>query len=1073
MNTNKIESFATFIDNIDSTNTTIDNQIVDNATKVRALLKDLIEAIRSIDISSIDLKSSLKNSSSKESYDRLRRFQKAVERSLNIELDNYVEGQDVPKDVLDYSKTDPKLLDDIMYNFTVLKDSIGKEVKKISEEKSYDDKYNKIYGLALEYIKSTNSALDSCTDKIVEIEDIIVRKHKNLKDSYEKVYNGEDITVHKGEAPQYAYRVSLGKTSKISVPEIESFKTATIDIANLYQDRSYEKIKDDSFVKIEDILKLTPKTKTVNIVGGAIERARVNEVNNRLIDMSQKIEKLNIELHSLKKVLDEYNFMRRSKNMFLIYCFTIYMKVEKRITSEMIMYRYINKGILQFYSSIIKNILLRIKNGTENRYKKIIKYLNEYHYFTLETLNSFLDFVLKNLHTTDVVDIFNCKGDVKYMFMLLNEFKDILESYNEFAQKRVTVYARINDWNKGFTRPDKVFLSKDDDDTVLVADQEKCKTTEEKSKIETVFTEVYDTEKFVNNEVISKYMSLETQIAKGKGVMMMTYGYSGVGKTATLFGNENMQGVLQSTLSNIRDMKSLSIRVYEIYGRGTEYSFYWKGTDLDHKLIHHTLGLSELTLQTIGETEIKDHKAIMNYIKENRYETYDTRTAEEFLKRFSDFVKQLDSKRKESGRITRTPNNPESSRSVIVYDMFVEIEKDNSSKKVPFVIIDLPGREEILETYVDTYTKRYFVQDTFRNDIELLKMFLSSVSLNPLGLAVMCSGDIYEFANSLSREDRRSLFGSKMYEEAFITREGKKYTEGGERYLYEETVRLVQEKGVWRVQRLGDIMDFTDFNKSYKFNLMGQTGNSLRDVGAYVQLKNNQTENRYLQSMCSLFVLRRLILNKRLDLLIQLNKKLIDRYVNDKLRDFKDRITDKRDFAIAQMIDQTKDYKTVKNENPDIFRSYDIDEQIDIDALVDYNYIDTPFEGVYINENINGLVKYLSSLVNDNTSNIIEKQSDELDFTKQKRLIADRIKKDTDNSTLSELYDELKKDYSSGKLYRYENPFMEDILKHYKEHNVSEYKVFYLFSNNSLEFKCKHQIELLKKTESFIRALKN
>ena len=47
------------------------------------------------------------------------------------------------------------------------------------------------------------------------------------------------------------------------------------------------------------------------------------------------------------------------------------------------------------------------------------------------------------------------------------------------------------------------------------------------------FTEVFDTVNFPENEDISKYMTLETQLSKKKSVCLLTYGYSGTGKTYT------------------------------------------------------------------------------------------------------------------------------------------------------------------------------------------------------------------------------------------------------------------------------------------------------------------------------------------------------------------------------------------------------------------------------------------------------------------------------------------------------------------------------------------------------------
>ena len=56
--------------------------------------------------------------------------------------------------------------------------------------------------------------------------------------------------------------------------------------------------------------------------------------------------------------------------------------------------------------------------------------------------------------------------------------------------------------------------------------------------------------------------------------------------------------------------------------------------------------------------------------------------------------------RKKEKRIVATKNNPASSRSIIVYEFFNVINEDTI---VPFILIDLPGREEIKQTYFDEF----------------------------------------------------------------------------------------------------------------------------------------------------------------------------------------------------------------------------------------------------------------------------------------------------------------------------------------------------------------------------------
>src|SRR5205085_3140631 len=112
-----------------------------------------------------------------------------------------------------------------------------------------------------------------------------------------------------------------------------------------------------------------------------------------------------------------------------------------------------------------------------------------------------------------------------------------------------------------------------------------------------IFTEVFDSINFPENGDISKYMTLETQLAKQKGICILTYGYSGTGKTYTLFGNGIKDGMLQSTLINISNLNKVEFRVFEIYGLGMAYDYYWndkankqsKINDIYHLIDHYEL----------------------------------------------------------------------------------------------------------------------------------------------------------------------------------------------------------------------------------------------------------------------------------------------------------------------------------------------------------------------------------------------------------------------------------------------------------------------------------------------------
>jgi protein tyrosine/serine phosphatase len=166
-----------------------------------------------------------------------------------------------------------------------------------------------------------------------------------------------------------------------------------------------------------------------------------------------------------------------------------------------------------------------------------------------------------------------------------------------------------------------------------------------------------------------------------------------------------------------------------------------------------------------------------------------------------------------------------------------------------------------------------------------------------------------------------------------------------------------------------------------------------------------------------------------------------------------------------------------------------------------------PFEGIYINESIVGLIKVLSKNILQKDDHFIldklmKEQEQFLNFKTQKTNIRNINKKlytDTytshtqtqyenifrDNDQLKELSKINKETYSSQKIFNYEHPTIESIINIYVNPRilelsdgtsiniepVSDFKMFYLFSNNAMEKKCPHQLKLLQNTISFIEAI--
>jgi hypothetical protein len=97
------------------------------------------------------------------------------------------------------------------------------------------------------------------------------------------------------------------------------------------------------------------------------------------------------------------------------------------------------------------------------------------------------------------------------------------------------------------------------------------------------FTEVFDTQNFQFNSDMAAYMCLNTRLTSGNGVCLITYGYSGTGKSYTLFGMPGLDGLLQGTLNKLDGLDKIYFRLFEIYGKGLPYTDYWVETDENGK----------------------------------------------------------------------------------------------------------------------------------------------------------------------------------------------------------------------------------------------------------------------------------------------------------------------------------------------------------------------------------------------------------------------------------------------------------------------------------------------------------
>jgi hypothetical protein len=210
-------------------------------------------------------------------------------------------------------------------------------------------------------------------------------------------------------------------------------------------------------------------------------------------------------------------------------------------------------------------------------------------------------------------------------------------------------------------------------------------------------------------------------LKSGHGMMFLSRGYSGSGKTYLLFGKgAEVKGIIQAAISKVQqDIDYITVRVYEFYGLGIPYSYYWKDAEGNVAIDKLAMWLIQSKIDnnmTFQNFEVFDAADIARFIN-NEIPGQNThiRIDKDKFDNLENLINTITdhrirgsggySKKKDSSyidefnkRIKKTTNNEESSRSVMIYEFgfkFAEREE-----LVPFIIADLPGKEKIFESFV-------------------------------------------------------------------------------------------------------------------------------------------------------------------------------------------------------------------------------------------------------------------------------------------------------------------------------------------------------------------------------------
>lgn len=529
---------------------------------------------------------------------------------------------------------------------------------------------------------------------------------------------------------------------------------------------------------------------------------------------------------------------------------------------------------------------------------------------------------------------------VKRGLFLFNLFKDIIDAYSLVGTPPVATYLRINDYGKSErtvvfkkeeSNVDKLIKNElqvcDIKNPIVEAktpinDRDATKYAQAQEQVSNIeFNKIFDTEGFNDNATLAMYMGIPNYLSRGQSIMMITYGYSGVGKTFTIFGGVTekgvlQEGVLQTALRNIKDKKEtengngIYMRTYEIYGRALPYKAGWlELTSEQYDQTIYTYKYDEAEKAVLDSDGLKgaDINEYIKGIKGSNIDTYQEMTHQRITDFQSKFVEEIDKIRKKEGRIKKTINNEVSSRSIMVYEFKIEL---LNRKWVRFVIMDLPGKEDIKNTYItedeiESNTMKLKTDSQSVTSIYYKRAVQAACFLNPLFISIF-PAIARELINFIKKENL------SVFSDHYISSKHTCKNAGKVEFAYDETISLKEE-----------IKSYHNYTKDdYKTELLKFLPKEIRDtIGNLDSLKPDLYTKNFITCLIASEIIKCIIKKNQIQILV--------------------------DFYTEYIIDHTKISSNINNAS-------------------------LPFEGFFINENILGLIEVLKERLNKNNSQKIK-----------------------------------------------------------------------------------------------------
>ena len=785
---------------------------------------------------------------------------------------------------------------------------------------------------------------------------------------------------------------------------------------------------------------------------------------------------------------------------------------------------YITRGTLFYYKTILDAIKTKIKNKNndsfiylpilfsvffyqtlfEKLYNKItdeeiinFKLLDDHIFLNqtiqkTNTLNSFASlFYIEIKPFLDQYKAADSEQKVK-LFCNINDYYDAIKDYNTNNNVKIYIPELIGKNYKQNGNGNGNGNNKEVDKRVFTIKNEKLKskydilqiTTDTNLKTDSRpencqpfqlnFNKIFDG---TNSQVMAPYMAASNVINNYEGLMLFTFGYSGVGKSFTVLGDDKKKGVLPSIINSIQNVNSVDVRIYEIYGMGLNINNdnfndnkYFKyisyqlndEIDIDKNSINIIDSLENIQSKTLEKNNL--NKFLKNL---NKKDNSINKKIEEIRGKINNKIEYSTGQIYDDGinikTIKKTKNNPDSSRSILCYELII----NKDGQKIPFIICDLPGKEKIIDSFGkegqallkinnnnNNVINDEFLNNHFNNILENIKKLTvnksnkifkdidisddeiegkeinvgytiledeagtmldtklddalkipnDKINITKENIVINTNNDdnnndiknlIYYIPNLLILKQKKK--SDSKYEQVLLANE-KKYTFKNELYLgisedYKEFINEINENEYTQTQN--------NNNNNIKFKLQLNNFNNFKPYFNYKYLNfnklnlniNNKIGGKKTESYFSIPIVN--LTKLREDSNIELNKIKLIKAMNNAIsykQSNETKIKPHPVLKLTKILDEINDNEYIKDS--DNYKNH---------AEKCFRYTKAA-EGIFINENINGIIQLLSDKKGLSNSNNSQNNND---YKEENMYYNEKISNNSFNNTIiyEKLYD--------------------------------------------------------------------